>query len=139
MGFGSGHNYNSGNTYSQNVNNDACCVGGKTLSRWNIESGIGAEAFVGGNAISGSQADTGFINPTTVLQDVKMSDAYDVGYRAELGGSYAVNPNRKLTLQGVYSQFDGNEVTWGVQCPIIKATALKRVSVNMLSQHVSQY
>ena len=115
MGLGSGQSYNAGNTYSQNTSNDECCVGGKTLSRWNIESGIGAETFVGGNAISGSKAAPGFINPTTTLQDVKLSDAYAVGYRAELGGSYALNPNRKLTLQGVYSQFDGNEVTWGTQ------------------------
>ena len=44
-----------------------------------------------------------------------MSDAYAVGYRAALGGSYALNPNRKLTFQGTYSQFDGNEVSWGQQ------------------------
>jgi len=115
MGFGSGHNYNAGNTYSQSASNDECCVGGKTLSRWNIESGIGAEAFVGGDAITGSKAAPGFINPTTNLQDVKMSDAYGVGYRSELGGSYALNPNRKLTVQGVFTRFDGKEVDWGTQ------------------------
>ncbi len=114
MGFGSGQNYNSGNTYTHSTSNDQCCVGGKTLSRWNMESAIGAEIFASGNAISGSKSPPALF-PTTALQDVKMSDAYAVGYRAELGGSYALNPNRKLSLQGTYSQFDGNEVSWGQQ------------------------
>lgn len=114
MGFGSGQNYNSGSTYTHNTSNDECCVGGKTLSRWNMEAGIGAETFVSGNAISGSKSPPALF-PLTTLQDVKMSDAYAVGYRAELGGSYALNPNRKLTLQGTYSQFNGNEVAWGQQ------------------------
>ncbi|MCF6220907.1 MAG: hypothetical protein L3J65_07325 [Robiginitomaculum sp.] len=117
MGFGnsqSSHTYGN-NTYSQKANNNGCCVGGKTLSRWNIESGLGADFATGGNAITGNQAPIGFLNPTTTLQDVSNSDAYAVGYRAELGGSYAVNPNRKVSLTGHYAQADGNEVTWGTQ------------------------
>jgi hypothetical protein len=116
MGFGNNqanHTYRN-NTYSYASNND-CCVGGKALSRWNIEGGVGADFVVGGDAITGSQAHTGFLNPTTTVADVKMKDVYAVGYRAELGGSYALNPNRKLTLQGSYAQADGNEVTWGTQ------------------------
>ena len=74
------------NTFSNKANNDGCCVGGKTLSRWNIEGGLGADFVVGGDAITGSQAHTTFVNPTTTLQDVSMSEAYDTGYRAELGG-----------------------------------------------------
>lgn len=114
MGFGNSNTYSS-NTYSYAKNNDGCCIGGKKLSRWNVEGGIGADYIVGGDAITGSQAHVGFLNPTTTLVDVKMKDAYGVGYRAELGGSYALNPNRKLTLQGSYAQADGNEVTWGTQ------------------------
>ncbi len=115
MGFGSGQSYNTGNTYTQGTSGDPCCVGGKTLSRWNIESGIGAEMLVSGDAITGSKAGAGFLLPTTTLRDVKMSDAYSVGYRSELGASYALNPSGKITVQGVYSKFDGNEVSWGTQ------------------------
>jgi len=114
MGFGNNSTYSS-NTYSSAQNNSDCCIGGKKLSRWNLEGGIGAEYVVGGDAITGSVAPAGFINPTTTLVDVKMKDAYAVGYRAELGGSYALNPNRKLSLLGSYSQADGNEVSWGTQ------------------------
>ena len=112
MGFG---NSNKSNTYSYATNNDGCCVGGQKLSRWNLEGGIGADFVVGGDAITGSQTHAGFINPTTAIADVKMKDAYEMGYRAELGGSYALNPNRKLTLQGTYAQADGKEVSWGTQ------------------------
>ncbi len=114
MGFGNSQANNS-STYSYAKNNQGCCIGGKKLSRWNFEGGVGAEYLVGGDAITGSEAHTGFINPTTTLSDVKMKNAYGVGYRAELGGSYALNPNRKLTLQGSYTQADGNEVSWGTQ------------------------
>ncbi|MCF6275305.1 MAG: hypothetical protein L3J05_06040, partial [Robiginitomaculum sp.] len=117
MGFGNSqksHTYGN-NTYSQKANNNGCCVGGKTLSRWNVESGLGTEFVVGGDAITGSQAPAGFLSPTTNLQDVSNSDVYAAGYRAELGGSYALNPNRKVTLTGHYAQADGNEVTWGTQ------------------------
>ena len=37
--------------YQQKAN-DGCCVGGKTLSRWNVEAGVGPEFFVGGDVIS---------------------------------------------------------------------------------------
>lgn len=117
MGFGNSqqsHTYGD-NTYTQKTSNAGCCVGGKALSRWNVEAGLGTDFVVGGDAITGSQAHPLFLNPTTALQDVSMKDAYATGYRAELGGSYALNPNRKLTLTGHYAQADGNEVTWGTQ------------------------
>jgi len=116
MGFGNSqesHTYNN-NTYSY-ASNNGCCVGKKTLSRWNLEGSVGVDIVVGGDAITGSQAHVGFLNPTTTLVDVKMKDVYAAGYRTELGGSYALTPNRKLTLQGSYSQADGNEVAWGTQ------------------------
>lgn len=117
MGFGGNqsHTYGADNSYAQKTSNDNCCVGGKTLSRWNVEGGLGKDFVVGGDAITGSQSHQGFINPTSTARDVSMNDAYDTGYRAELGGSYALNPNRKLTLQGHYAKADGNEVDWGTQ------------------------
>ncbi len=112
MGLG---NSQKNSTYSYASNTDACCKGGQRLSRWNFEGGIGADRVVSGDVITGSKAHTGFLNPTTALVDVKTKDAYALGYRAELGGSYALNPNRKLTLTGNYAQADGNEVSWGTQ------------------------
>lgn len=117
MGLGNSHKSHTygDNTYAHKTSNKGCCAGGKTLSRWNVEAGLGADFVVGGDAITGRQSNPGFLNPTTTLQDVSNSDVYAVGYRAELGGSYALNPNRKLTLTGHYAQADGNEVTWGTQ------------------------
>jgi len=118
MGFGQGHKHSShgdGQYYSKAKSNDGCCVGGQTLSRWNVEGGIGTEFVVSGDAITGSQTHPGFLGPTTTINDVSMNDSYDMGYRAELGGSYAVNPNRKITVQGFYAQADGNDVAWGTQ------------------------
>ena len=127
MGYGhsqQSHTYGD-NTYVSKTNSNACCVGGKTLSRWNVEAGLGADFAVGGDAITGSQAHPLFTGPATTLRDVSNSDAYATGYRAELGGSYALNPNRKLTLTGHYAQADGNEVSWGTQGTGATATTLR--------------
>ena len=94
---------------------DNCCVGGESLSRWNVENNIGADFIVGGDAITGSQAHPGFPGPATALIDVDMKDAYATGYRSALGGSYALNPNRKITAQAFIARADGNEVTFGSQ------------------------
>lgn len=117
MGYGGGHHnyYGSQANASYKTSDRTCCVGGKRLSRWNVEGGVGTDFVVGGDAITGSQAHPGFTGPATTLRDVKMSDAYDTGYRAELGGSYALNPNRKVTLQGHYAHANGKQVEWGTQ------------------------
>ena len=116
MGFGHGYDHgysaNSQPTYTKSNNN--CCVGGQTLSRWNVEGGVGTDFVVGGDAITGDQVHANTF-PVTTVNNVSMKDAYDTGYRAELGGSYALNPNRKLTVQGFYAQANGNEVDWGTQ------------------------
>lgn len=104
-------NYNS-NTgyYSGHQIKDDCCVGGKTLSRWNLEGGIGPEFVIGGDALTGSE-----INPRdgVVATNLSMKDAYDPGFRYEIGGSYALNPNRKVTVMGSYAEADGETVTLG--------------------------
>lgn len=120
--LGGGHNqnnhhyqsYGSGH-YAQQAPGGQCCFGDKRLSRWNVEAGGGAEFIVGGDAMVGSEAHPGFTGPVTVLNDVSMSDAYDTGYRAEFGGSYAMTPNRKLTGQVYYAQADGQDVLLGTQ------------------------
>ncbi len=115
MGFGSGHQTTSNGEYTYSNSNDNCCAGGKSLSRWNVEGSVGPEFVTGGTAITGSQIHPGFPAPAVALSDVSMNDAYGTGYRASLGGSYAINPNRKLTGQVFYSQADGNEVAFGSQ------------------------
>ena len=100
------HNYYSG--YQDT--DDKCCVNGKRLSRWNLEGAIGPEFFIGGDAITGEE-----INPIdgVVSSNLSMADAYDPGFRYELGGSYALNPNRKVTLMGSYAEADGERVDLG--------------------------
>ncbi len=82
-----------------------CC---KPLSRWNLEGAIGPEFMVGGDALTGDMVHAG---TTSTVQSMK--DVYDPGYRVELGGSYALNPNRKVTLMGSYAKAKGEEVNLG--------------------------
>lgn len=117
MGIGnnSGSHAYSGGHYAQAPNAHDCCFGDKKMSRWNVEAGVGPEFIVGGDALTGSQSHPGFTAPETLLEDVSMQDAYDTGYRAELGASYAVTPNRKITGQVYYAKAEGNDVAFGLQ------------------------
>ena len=98
--------------YNQQVkSNDGCCVGGKTLSRWNVEAAVGPEFFVGGDAITGDQ--TNAIAGVTA-NDLSFNDVYGTGIRYDLGGSYALNPNRKITGNLFYGNASADEETLGV-------------------------
>ncbi len=94
--------------YAQSANQ--CCAGGKSLSRWNVEAGVGPQFMVGGDATTGDQIHVGLGGEA---EDVSMRDAYDTGIRYELGGSYALNPNRKLTVTGHYAEAEGEDITVG--------------------------
>lgn len=115
MGFG--NSSNSGYSYGNNSakSNSSCCVGGQTLSRWNIESSADVGFGVGGTAITGASVAPIVAAPSLNLVDVDMNDAYETMARVALGGSYALNPNRKITAQAFYGNADGNEVVWGQQ------------------------
>lgn len=112
--FGGSNHHNTGYHYPQQQNYyqqtqqkpEKCC---KRLSRWNIEGAIGPEYFLGGDAI------TNDVNDITgvVANETSINDAFDEGLRYELGGSYALNPNRKVTLMGSYAEADGDNVTLG--------------------------
>jgi len=105
-----GHYNNQQNYYQgHQQQTDKCCVDGKRLSRWNIEGAIGPEFIIGGDAI------TDDINEIdgVFADEVSMNDAFDRAIRYELGGSYALNPNRKVTLTGSYAESDGNNVNLG--------------------------
>lgn len=96
--------------YQQKAN-DGCCVGGKTLSRWNVEAGVGPEFFVGGDVISGNDINN---IPGTASQDQSFNDIYGTGIRYDLGGSYALSPNRKVTGNVFYGNASADETDLGV-------------------------
>ncbi len=115
MGGSKGHHdysqYQQHNNYYQGAHQqkDKCCVNGKRLSRWNLEGAVGPEFFLGGDAITDdiNAIDNVFANETS------LNDAFDEGMRYELGGSYALNPNRKVTVMGSYAEADGDNVSLG--------------------------
>ena len=83
------------------------CHSGNCLSRWNLEGGIGPSFSAGKNIItaSGTNDVDGFD-----FESQSFGDAYDTGVRAELGGSYALAPNTKVTLLGHYEHADGGDI-----------------------------
>lgn len=90
---------------------DDCCVGGKALSKWNLEGGVGPAFLTGGRAVTGSKLNAG--NPNQI-RNIDMADAYDNGTRVDLGTSYALTPNRKLTGQVFYQNHEGaGTQSWG--------------------------
>lgn len=104
MGFGDNHSSTnqSYGTYSQNAGD--CCVGGDSLSRWNVEGALGGAFITGGDGITGSQTSIA----TSNVRNLDARDVWDDGLRAELGGSYALNPNRKITGNVFYQKNESN-------------------------------
>ncbi len=107
FGGSAGH---QGLQQTANKASNGCCVGGKTLSRWNVEAGIGPEFFIGGDAISGNDINN---IPGVTSDDVSFNDVYGTGIRYDLGASYALNPNRKVTANLFYATADSDDVTLG--------------------------
>jgi hypothetical protein len=83
------------------------CHTGNCLARWNLEGGIGASFPVGNNVITASRTNP---NPNNDFNSVSFSEAYNTGVRAELGGSYALAPNTKITLLGHYEEASSDGV-----------------------------
>jgi len=108
-----GYNANTGDYgYQAQKPEPKPCQSHQCLSRWNLEGAVGASFGVGGNAVTGD--DTHLI-PQTRIRNLDSEDIFDTGYRAELGGSYALSPNRKITANGFYEQANGGDVVdWGV-------------------------
>lgn len=116
LGLGSHHDYkdysynaNTGN-YGYQAHKPASkpCQSNQCLSRWNLEAAVGPSFMVDGRAVTGGQANV------TGLNNISMKDAYKTGFRAELGGSYALSPNRKVTGNVFIdeAQSDGRQ-DWG--------------------------
>jgi len=110
LGLG-GHNdykhHGSTNGYANhhNTNSHSACGDSQCISRWNLEGGLGVSSAVAGDLIEGEDALVGASN----LSNISMRRAYDPGLRAELGGSYALNPSRKVTATGFYEAAKGED------------------------------
>lgn len=105
-------NYNKQTGYygQKSVQNTAPttkCHTGNCLARWNLEGGLGTSLPVSKNIITASRVNP---NPNRDFNSVSFGDAFDTGIRAELGGSYALAPNTKVTLLGHYEHADGSGV-----------------------------
>ena len=101
----SNYNQNTGYYHAQHAAPKSSCQTNQCLSRLNLEFAGGPEWIAGGKALTGSKInDNGGI---ATVNDVRMRSAFDDGYRAELGGSYALNPNRKVTANAFYAEAKG--------------------------------
>jgi len=119
LGLGNSHhdyndyNYKSHGSYGHHapVAKKSSCTSQQCLSRWNLEGAIGPSFAVGGNAVTGDRINA---SVGTAINNIKMKDAYDTGYRAELGGSYALNPNRKVTGNLFLEEANSSgDLNWG--------------------------
>ncbi len=87
------------------------CNSQQCLARWNFEGGIGPAFIVGGDVVSGDGTNDG---SGGVVRNISWDTAYDEGIRGELGGSYALNPNTKVTAMGFYEKAESAGVLdWG--------------------------
>jgi len=87
------------------------CHSGNCLARWNLEGGIGPVFPAGKNIITASRTND---NPNRDFNSISFGDAYKTGVRGELGGSYAMAPNTKVTLLGHYEQAkSAGDQNWG--------------------------
>lgn len=119
LGLGGNHDYKD---YGYNANTGdygyqaqaparQACNSQQCLSRWNLEGAIGPSFAVGGKAVTGEKMNAA---PRTSVRNLDNSDIFDTGYRAELGGSYALSPNRKITGNAFIENADGGDVAdWG--------------------------
>ena len=119
LGLGSNHDYkdygynaHTGNYgYQAQTSAPKACNSQECLSRWNIEAALGPSFAVGGKAVTGEKMNAA---PRTAVRNLDNSDIFDTGYRAELGGSYALSPNRKITGNAFIENANGGDVTdWG--------------------------
>jgi len=107
-----GYNANTGNYgYQAHTPAPKACNSNQCLSRWNLEGAVGPSFAVGGDAVTGSKINP---MPRTSIRNLDNNDIFDTGIRAELGGSYAVNPNRKITANAFLETANGGDVVdWG--------------------------
>jgi len=109
LGLGGNHKqadygYSAGDGYYGAQTHSSGCETSNCLSRWNIEGGVGPSFLVGGDLIDGSNA----LGPNVNVNSVSFKEAFKPGIRGELGGSYALSPNRKVTATGFYQKHESD-------------------------------
>jgi len=111
---GNSKSYNSTsyaqNTATYNSQHASNCCNDKILSRWNIEGGIGAEFLSGDDFLDAEDA---ISNTPFTHNNVSMRNAFGTGTRYDIGGSYAINPNLKLTATGYKTEHNGRNINVG--------------------------
>jgi len=100
------HNQSGSYNYQRTAPRSGC-HSGQCLSRWNLEAAVGPTFNVGGNAIRGDRTNDG---TGADLRTIDFSEAYKPGIRGELGGSYALSPNRKFTANAFYEEAESDGV-----------------------------
>ena len=99
---GASYGHNSGTYQTQQTVNR-----GQKLSRFNIEGGAGVELMGGADFLDADDAiAAGGFTPN----DVSMKTAYKTGTRYDVGASYAINPNLKLTATGYQNKHKGKRI-----------------------------
>ena len=93
-------------SYQKNAGSNGCSTG-QCLARWNIEGGFGPSFNIGGSAITGDETNAG---TGADINNISFREAYRPAYRGELGASYALSPNRKITTTGFYEQAESDGV-----------------------------
>jgi len=114
---GNSHNYQNHNQYghsgSYNYQQKAPsrgCNSGNCLSRWNLEAAVGPTFNVAGTAVTGDRATAA----GSTINNIKFHEAYKPGVRGEVGGSYALSPNRKITGNVFYEEANSDRILdWG--------------------------
>jgi len=115
LGLGNSKDYrnynqhaNTGNySYQSATPSRGGCQSGQCLSRWNLEAAVGPTFNIAGNAITGDRTNEG---TGAAINNISFAEAYKPGIRGEIGGSYALNPNRKITGNVFYEQADSDGV-----------------------------
>ena len=79
-------------------------------SKLSFTGSLGTEMVVGGHAITGND---GVFNAATRVHHVSMQDAYNLGWRADLGGAYQIGKKNEILINGFYQQASGKDGTIG--------------------------
>ncbi len=122
------HNHNrTGSSYKSSSSSSGYSSSSRRANRkqskFAISGALGTEIPIGGNVLSGEN--TPFASPVRIEHN-SMKDAYKLGWRGELGGTYKIGKTREVTLNGFYQTAKGKDM-------VIGTTATGTVNGNLSS------
>lgn len=94
--------HHGGGTYHQPVYGHQGNHSGE--NRWTVSGSLGAEIPTGGDMFRGEDS------PGAGFNNVAAQDAFDTGFRAELGAAKSLRNNRMVTGHMTYSKAEGQEM-----------------------------